>query len=683
MILFLWPPKRLTRIGFFLKLSGRFRLLSVDVNSLALPLTDKRKIGAAQVDFAAQRIDGPTGGHTMEPKVMAVLDRLLRQAPEVVTRQALIDDVWAGESGGDESLSRAISLLRKALGDLRGSHTYIETIPRRGYRLVAEVDPLKDEPKPPARVSRKAPLARMALLMFLLAAGVAIWLFGSGLDLVRRDEPVTHSIAVLPFTDMTPEQDRRYFADGLSEEILNALMRIPDLRVTGRTSAFVFRDRAVELREIGAALDVSHVLEGSVRRQGNDVRIAAQLIQTRDGIHLWSKTFEGDVTGLFDMQEKIARAIARELELVLDLPLASRLAPPLTSDRAAYDSYLQGRELSLRFGAEAKSNAIMLLQEAVALDPDFAQAWAVLGRAHLLAAADNPDDDPKPYVESATRAVERSLDLDPNLAYAHLVQASIFDYELDVAAAVDAAARAHELDPHQPFLTMSYGYYLVLIGQVERGAALMRQALRQDPTDAVGLSNLAGASMALGDFAEAERLYRRSYELGFKPAAIWLAIVVAHQEWIDEALAIWNDQRDELASRYPPGFEHADLWHTAGRAFLTNDEPARLEVADRMRRYFASSDSRTNAYRVGLLGSIGEYEAFMQLFTQRPFPINATLLYNMWDDRPASQGVRRHQNFSRFADTVGLVKAWQRHGWPAQCRPFPGTDGAAAQFSCR
>lgn len=618
---------------------------------------------------------------------MAVLDRLLRQAPEVVTRQALIDDVWAGESGGDESLSRAISLLRKAFGDLRGSHIYIETIPRRGYRLVAEVEPAadepKDEPKPPARVARQSPLARMALLMLLPVAGVGIWLLGSGLDVVRRDAPATHSIAVLPFTDMSPAQDRRYFADGLSEEILNALMHVPDLRVTGRTSAFVFRDRAVDLREIGAALDVSHVLEGSVRRQGNDVRIAAQLIQTRDGFHLWSQTFDGDVTDLFDMQEKIARAIARELELVLDLPLASRLAPPLTSHRAAYDLYLQGRELSLRFGAEAKSNAIRLLQAAVSLDPDFAQAWAVLGRAHLLAAVAHPDEDPKPYVESATRAVQRSLDLDPDLAYAHLVQASIFDYELDFAAAVDAAARAHELDPHQPFLIMRHGYYLVLIGQVERGAALMRQALRQDPTDAVGLLNLAGASMALGDFAEAERLYRRSYELGFKPAAIWWAIVLAHQEWNDEAMAIWDAQRDELGSRYPPGFEHPDLWHTAGRAFLTDDEPARFEVADRMRRYFAGPDSRTNAYRVGLLGSIGEYEAFMQLFTQRPFPINATLLYNMWDDRLTSQGVRRHRDFSRFAESVGLVQAWQRHGWPAQCRPFPGTDGSAAQFSCR
>lgn len=246
---------------------------------------------------------------------------------------------------------------------------------------------------------------------------------------------------------MSSEEDRHYFADGLSEEILNALMRIPDLHVTGRTSAFVYRDRAVDLREIGAALNVSHVLEGSVRRQGNDVRIATQLIQTRDGFHLWSQTFDGDVTDLFDMQEKIARTIARELELVLDLPLASRLAPPLTSNRAAYNLFLQGRELSLRFGSEAKSNAIRFLQEAVSLDPDFAQAWAVLGRAHLLAAAANPDEDPNPYVESATLAVQRSLDLDPDLAYAHVVQASIFDYELDFAAAVDAAAGAHELDP--------------------------------------------------------------------------------------------------------------------------------------------------------------------------------------------------------------------------------------------
>lgn len=620
--------------------------------------------------------------HTMEPKVMAVLDRLLRQAPEVVTRQALIDDVWAGESGGDESLSRAVSLLRKAFGDHDRNRGYIETIPRTGYRLVAAIEAPVAAARPPPPLAPRSLLSRLSLLLLLPLAGLGFWLFATGLDAVEGDRSGPPAIAVLPFADLSPERDRGYFADGVSEEILNALMRIPGLRVTGRTSAFALREQALDLREIGAALGVTHVLEGSVRRQGNDVRITAQLIQTHDGYHLWSQTFDGGNTDLFDVQESIARAIVLELGLVLNLP-PNRLAPPMTTDRVAYDLFLQGRALSRRFGDEAKLNAARLLREAVARDPDFAQAWAELGRTALFAAVARPDDDPKPYVESATRAVGRALELAPDLAYAHLVQALIFDYELDFAASLEATARAHDLDPEQPFLTMRHGYYLALIGQVEQGAALMRQALRQDPTDAAGLLNLAGANMALGDFAEAERLYRRSYELGFKPARVWLAIVVAHQERHDEALTIWDAGREALGSRYPPGFEHPELWHRVGRALLTEDEAARLEVAESMHRYFAGPDSRTNAYRVGLLGSIGESAAFMRMFTERPFPINATLLYNMWDDRPTSQSLRRHPDFARFAERVGLVKAWQRHGWPAQCRPFVGTDGSAAQFSCR
>lgn len=141
---------------------------------------------------------------------MAVLDRLARRAPEVIARQALIDDVWAGESGGDESLSRAVSLLRKAFGDRRGSHAHIETIPRTGYRLVAKVEPLTDEPRPAAPARRLSTAAWMGLVTVLTLAGVGTWLSGTDRASSERGAPAASSVAVLPFTDMSPDQDQRY-----------------------------------------------------------------------------------------------------------------------------------------------------------------------------------------------------------------------------------------------------------------------------------------------------------------------------------------------------------------------------------------------------------------------------------------------------------------------------------------
>ncbi|MEQ8484732.1 MAG: winged helix-turn-helix domain-containing protein [Pseudomonadales bacterium] len=348
-----------------------------------------RQIGSATVDFDALTIIGAAGSTSLEPKVMAVLHALAVRAPSVVSRQTLIDEVWGGESGGDESLSRAISLLRKAFGDRRGKPTHIETIPRRGYRLVANVEPIGEDTaqSAPAVVRRRQWLPWVLVPVLSVLIGLAIWVVGP----VGERRPLQgaaplaeRSIAVLPFADLSPGGDQAYFADGLAEEILNALAGVSELEVAGRTSSFAYRGQHLDIRTIGRELGVRHVLEGSVRKAGNDLRITAQLVRTDDGYRRWSGSFDGTLDRVFDLQEQIAREIADALQVALHPPGSERLAPALTASQAAYDAFLQGRSLARRFGAEEKVRAAELLEQAVAIDPGFALAWAELARTELF-----------------------------------------------------------------------------------------------------------------------------------------------------------------------------------------------------------------------------------------------------------------------------------------------------------
>ena len=198
-------------------------------------------------------------------------------------------------------------------------------------------------------------------------------------------QPVNEkSIAVLPFVNMSSDAEQEYFSDGITEEILNALAKIKQLKVVGRTSSFAFKGKNDDLRLIGDTLGVAHILEGSVRKAGNDVRITAQLIKVDDGFHMWSETYGGSLENVFDLQEDISRQVSNELKLVLNIDDGSRLAGKMTGNVDAYDLFLRGREHVRQRVNNNIPTGIALLEQAVALDPDFAEAWAVLAEAEAV-----------------------------------------------------------------------------------------------------------------------------------------------------------------------------------------------------------------------------------------------------------------------------------------------------------
>lgn len=345
------------------------------------------------------------------------------------------------------------------------------------------------------------------------------------------------SIAVLPFADMSAGGDQEYFADGLAEELLNALARLPELRVASRTSAFAFKGGNASVDSVARALRVAHVLEGSVRTEGGRVRVTAQLIDAGSGYHLWSETYDREMSGIFALQDEIAREITKALEIELG---GGRAGAPLvsqeTTDPEAHTLVLKALHLRRMGTRESLAQAIALLQEAVERDPGYARAWSEMARAYsyqgyqYFGPRDSLHAEAKAAIEQAVRlapddaesryvlgvlardewdlpAVEmhfrKAIELNPGQAYARSEYAWLLMQLGRKDEAIAEASRAVELDPVNPGLISNLGAMYLYAGQLERGADQFRQSLVLDPGTPITLGNLALALAYAGRIEEA------------------------------------------------------------------------------------------------------------------------------------------------------------------------------------
>ena len=305
------------------------------------------------------------------------------------------------------------------------------------------------------------------------------------------------SIAVLPFVDMSPESDQAYFADGISEEILNVLVKTRSLKVAGRTSSFQFRGDNADLRSIGEQLGVDNILEGSIRKANNRVRITAQLVSANDGFHLWSETYDRDLTDIFAIQDEIARAIADALAIELNLAGSGQeLVKVTTSNMDAYDRYLEGRGLiaqRLDF-----PRAIKLLNEATELDPNFAASWAANAQAHALAIyyVNVNVAETKKLAESMAK---KALEIDPNLAMAHSVLGDIYRDRYEWEKAKESYLRALALNPNEVEANEQFGQMLWRANYFDEALKYSSRAAELDPLSKLNLTVNAGIRFASGD----------------------------------------------------------------------------------------------------------------------------------------------------------------------------------------
>lgn len=298
-------------------------------------------------------------------------------------------------------------------------------------------------------------------------------------SLLHNDE--AQSVAVLPFIDLSPDKDQGYFCEGIAEEILNSLSKIPELNVAARSSTFQYTNGAGDVRKIGEDLGVRTILEGSVRKSGNRVRITAQLVKVTDGYHLWSKTFDEDLEDVFSIQDEIANAIADALVATFSLQNQAGIKTTLTTNINAYDYYLRGRQFFKRFRKTDIENARQMFSRAIEKDPEFAAAWA--GYADCYSFLVMYVDPEAEYREQATDASKRALKLAPNLAEAHASRGLALLVCEDYEAAEQQFRTAIEQNPN---LFEAYYYYARTCfhqGKLEEAADLFRKAAKADPSD--------------------------------------------------------------------------------------------------------------------------------------------------------------------------------------------------------
>ena len=297
------------------------------------------------------------------------------------------------------------------------------------------------------------------------------------------------SVAVLPFTDLSEKHDQEYFSDGLAEELIDTLTRVPNLRVPARTSSFSFKGKAATVSEIGRALGVTHILEGSVRKSGERLRITAQLVRADNGFHLWSRTYDRDARDIFAVQDDIARAVSEQLQSTLMGTQAA--APQQSTSPEAYTLYLQARHLVTNDTRQDLVQAETLYRQTLKLDPNYAPAWVglalCLGRqvAQGSVGADGSGASPQWYASQHAEivaAANRAVALNPNLPDAYVAAAITYiQYDLNWSAAADALAKARALDPNNVEMLALYGHLTAATGQPSEAAAYFRRAMQGDP----------------------------------------------------------------------------------------------------------------------------------------------------------------------------------------------------------
>jgi transcriptional activator of cad operon len=537
------------------------------------------------------------GGETqkLEPRTMRLLLCLADSAGTVVSIERLLDDVWAGVIVSPASVYQAVSQLRRLLGDTERDPTYIATVPRKGYRLIATVSPF-DAPNPdsiaspPSAITAPATtdaLSRRWRLAIMLGIALVAVAAVAGLWWTRKSrlgEATEASIAVLPFIDMTTEKNDQSFCDGLTEELSNWLAQIPALRVVARTSAFAFRGQDADVRKIGKALDTNRILEGSMRRSGDHMRVTVQLIDARSGYHLWSATYDRAMADTINMQEDISRSVAQALAIRLTTDTAQRFVSRRSDSPQAYQLYLRARHDQQERTAQSNDRALQLYRQALIADPKFALAYVGLAYA-LLNQNWLSNRSIKEISAEADPLLDQSLRLDARLSDAYAVRGALRAEQLRSEAALQDFGHAVKLNPNDSVAYTELGrLFLINKGQPRDALFNYTQAATLDPLNYQPQAQRCVALQDLGEFDEAATACSRAREL--QPEVYWPVTVTswlaAAQGRLDEALQ-WNEKAIKLAPDVFPLYDQqATYWLLLGLSARARDilERARVKTPD-------------------------------------------------------------------------------------------------------
>ncbi len=465
--------------------------------------------------------------------------------------------------------------------------------------------------RPPAGSSWRAQLPKR--LPVAAIGGAVLAALTAGVFFVNREPPAVAevpvaearpridaaSIAVLPFADLSAGGDQEYFSDGIAEEILHVLARFPELKVAGRTSSFKFKGVNEDLRVVGRQLGVAYLLEGSVRKQGERVRITAQLIKAEDGFHLWSETFDRDLTDIFAVQDEISRAIAEALSLRIGGAATARGG---TASAAAHDLSLRGRQ-KLNKRGEGLREAAELFAAATALDPDYSAAHSGRARALSLIWDYSYENDPRVW-EEAKRSADKAVAADPDNAEAYSVLGYLDHfYFWDWESAERNVRRALELAPNDAEIANFAGDFFIYMQNFKDGFAWEERAAELDPLHAVNFMDLSWRSLAAGRCEDALAYGDKTLEID--PAFIFVVMARAQAE---QCLKRFADARRSVAALAASGLKFPLLQVEAPLDFAQGKIAAARAGLERLKE--AGEKGEVSAFAVAsLAASLGDHEA--------------------------------------------------------------------------
>ena len=531
-------------------------------------------VGDLVIDVGRGRV---TRGDTEIPLPKLSFDLLLvltRAAPNLLSVDTLIEKVWPGLVVSPETVSQRVKLLRDVLGDDPKAPRYIAGLRGRGYQLIATVEgvpvvvapvsPLQDSgatvgsPKPTttaarnptdpdesteaggtarAAASRRLASKRWGIATFVLVSlAIGAYLYKQDSDGMRRSgdvstpaargveaqmastafAPPPHSVAVLAFINLSGNAAEEYFSDGLSEELVHALARIRQLRVAARTSSFSFKGSAVDIPTVGRKLNVGAVLEGSVRKSGSRIRITAQLINSRDGYHLWSQIYDRDLSDILEVQSEIATSVARLLEVTLLGNTGKELSVGGTANPLAFEAYLRARHGESIQDERGIRTALESIDRAIQLDPDYANAHAfrgdVLAQLALIWVQDAKERDR--LIAEAKASAEKGVAMANQSGYTHGVLGQVLSATTTDYVRIDAEyRRSIELEPGNAGLLLNYASYGALFGRADALAAA-QQAIVLDPLSAGAHANLGVVLFYARRHDEARNAFKEAARLG-------------------------------------------------------------------------------------------------------------------------------------------------------------------------
>jgi TolB-like protein len=500
-------------------------------------------------------------------------------------------------------------------------------------------------------------ISALGLLVIFLVVERFFPLGGEPEVVASKAEQEKTSIAVLPFVNMSDDPEQEFFSDGMTEEILNVLAKNRSLLVAGRTSSFAFKDKNEDMRAIGEALGVDYLIEGSVRKGDNNIRITTQLVKADDGFHVWSETYDRQLKEIFSLQDEIAHAISDALKLSFGGSTDEASAANQTDNMAAYDLFLKARDAHKNRHVPV---ALELAEKVTKAEPEFAPGWAVYAQALALAPnwifMDEPMESAAAYAK-AFIAAQKALILDPNSVVALGALGNIYRTRLQWYEAEQAYQQALSIDPDNPVILEDYVEFLLTVGKTQEALPMAQRLVTLEPQVPIYLHALVQAYWAMGDWPAALPWAKKEYELG--PELVFMVT--------EYAQILWRNGQKEKARAVLAGSDvlpaemraNIETWFEALEKGLPGLTPDQVKIA------------MSDPY---ILSFLNQKDKFFALLSEK-------VRLGWWGDfftfHPETEPYRTMPEFKNHARELKLVDYWRKAGWGDHCKSGENDD-----FTC-